>query len=111
MDDNDKIKITLDELNDSRVDKELVRKQSIILSQKVEKVEHFSKLDNRILIQIGVFFLCVLLIALMIIGFRMKHSPQEQPSVKTKIYKADVSFKNKEPLISQNKILDYYCRT
>ena len=105
MVENSKIRITLDELYDSRVDEEIVRKQSIILSQKVEKVEHFSKLDNRILIQIGVFFLCVLLIALMIIGFRMKHSPQEQPSVKTKIYKADLYPNNKDHFQSQTRLL------
>jgi len=108
MNDNDKIKITFDELYDSRVDDELVRKQSINLSSKVEKDRLFSKFDNRILIKIGIIFLCVLLIGLMIIWFRMKHSPhspQEQPSVKTKIYKADLSPKNKEHLISQTNFV------
>jgi hypothetical protein len=111
MDDHDKIIITSDELFDSRVDEELVRKESIILSQKVEKVEHFSKFDNRILIQIGVFFLCILLIALTIIWFGMKHQHQrphqhqEQPSVKTKIYKAGIYPQSKEHFISQTKLL------
>ncbi len=105
MDDHDKIKITSDELFDSRVDEELVRKQSIILSQKVEYVEHISKFDNRILIQIGVFFLCILLIALTIIWFGMKHPHQERPSVKTKIYKAGLYPKSKEHFNSQTRLL------
>jgi len=111
MDDNDKIKLTLDELNGSRIDEELDSKQSIILSQEVEKVSLFSKADNRTLIKIGIIILFVLLIGLMIIWFKMKHSPQEQPPVKTKIYKADLSLKNKERLLCQTKFLIITAKT
>lgn len=89
MDDQDKIRITSDELFDSHVDEELVRKRSVHLSQQVEKVRQSSKFDTRILIKIGIYILGALLISLMIIRSSMKHeSPQEQPSVKSKTYKA-----------------------
>jgi len=107
-DNNDKIKITFDELYDSRIDEEIFKNKSANLSPKVEKVQLFSKFDNRILIKIGIILICLLLIGFMIIWFRMKHLSPEQPSIKTKIYKADLSSKNREYLIYQTKSMKYF---
>lgn len=103
--DDDKVKISCEELNDSRVDEFLAMKQQMISSKNIVKDYQSSNPDYRRLFQIGLLVLLMILGVLLIIMFLMRHYPQEPTSTKNKIYKASVFETNDPFFVNHHKFV------